>query len=53
MFEYYHTSKKVKHLLKLIYSICAAEITSINHSKFHITVFHINKVMREEVELFE
>ena len=32
---------------------CIAEITSFNRCKFRKTVFCFNKVMREEVELFE
>ena len=46
-------AKKVKHILKQIYCICIAEFTSFNHGKFDTAVFYINKVMREEVELFE
>ena len=53
MFDYYRTIKKVKHIQKLINFICIADITSFNHGKFHITIFYINKVMREEVEPFE
>ena len=30
-----------------------AEILSFNRGNFHMTDFYINKVMREEVELFE
>ena len=37
----------------LIYHECIAETWSYNHNKFHMTGFYINKILKEEVELFE